>query len=99
MNPIEIAALQDVITSAIVAGTFLITAVLVLRVWMKRGAAIREGDAAQIIEGIDTLTHSIEELRHEVSEINDRIEFTERLLTRVAEGGGQAGERRLPDER
>ena len=98
MNPIEISALQEVITSFIVAGTFLVTAVLVLRAWTKRGTVIRERDAALIIEGMDTLTHSIEDLRHEVSEINDRIEFTERLLTRVAEST-QAGERRLPDER
>ncbi len=98
MNPLEISALQEVITSFIVAGTFLVTAVLVLRAWTKRGTVIRERDAALIIEGMDTLTHSIEDLRHEVSEINDRIEFTERLLTRVAEST-QAGERRLPDER
>ena len=98
MNPIEISALQEVITSFIVAGTFLVTAVLVLRAWTKRGTVIRERDAALIIEGMDTLTHGIEDLRHEVSEINDRIEFTERLLTRVAEST-QAGERRLPDER
>ncbi len=98
MNPIEISALQEVITSFIVAGTFLVTAVLVLRAWTKRGTVIHERDAALIIEGMDTLTHSIEDLRHEVSEINDRIEFTERLLTRVAEST-QAGERRLPDER
>ena len=97
MNPIEISALQEVITSFIVAGTFLVTAVLVLKAWTRRGTVIRERDAAHIIEGIDTLTHSIEDLRNEVSEINDRIEFSERLLTRVAEST-QVGERRPPDE-
>ena len=97
MNPIEIAALQDVLTSAIVAGTFIITSVLVLRAWTKRGTALREREAAQLLEAMDTLTHSIEELRNDVSEINDRMEFAERLLTRVAEGA-PVGQRQLPEE-
>ena len=98
MNPIEIAALQEVVISGIVAGTFLVTAVLVLRAWTKRATVLRERDATLLLEGMDTLSHSIEELRHDVSELNDRIEFSERLLTRVAEST-QTVERRPTEER
>jgi hypothetical protein len=92
MNPIELATLETVLLTMMGAGTFLMTVILVTRAWGKRGTALSSRDAAQLLEGVDTLTHAIEDLRTEVSEISDRLEFTERLLTRVAEStraGGQ----------
>lgn len=96
MNPMEIAALETVMVSLVVAGTFLTTVVLVLKAWTRRGSVGRR-EAADLLEAMDTLTHSIDEMRGEVSDISDRLEFAERLLTRVAEST-QAGGQQLPGE-
>jgi len=97
MNPIELATLETVLLSMVGAGTFLITVILVTRAWTKRATALSSREASQLLEGVDGLTNAIDDLRADVSEISDRLEFTERLLTRVAEGTKSGGQ--LPGDR
>jgi len=88
MSPFEVAALQEVLVSLIVAGTVIIGGVLFLKYRAQRAAALSESQVSRLVESTEALVGSVEDMRQELSEVHDRLEFTERLLARVVEQGG-----------
>jgi len=92
MDPIAIGALNEIVTTIVVSFTILIGLGLGLRAWTKRAAALRAGDAARLLEGVETMQRTLEDMRQDVADMNDRLDFTERLLTQVVDQSG----RRLP---
>jgi len=61
---------------------------------VKWRAAVGKGGSTGLAESVNSLRESVEGMRDELGDLSDRLEFTERVLTRVAEGQ-KAGDKRL----
>jgi len=61
---------------------------------VKRRGSLGKGDMTRLSESIGALHESVEGMRDELGDLSDRLEFTERVLTRVAEGQ-KAGDKHL----
>lgn len=86
--------LMALITAAGVLGGLGIVAVA----WVKRRPQIGTSDVAKISDSIEGLRESVDGMRDELSEVFDRLDFNERILSQVADGM-RGGKRELPKER
>ena len=84
MDPFQVGALQEVLTTLIVAGSALTALWLFLRHRRPRagGSAQELAELTQAVEGLRT---SIEQMRGELAEVHDRLDFTERLLAQITQ--------------
>jgi peptidoglycan hydrolase CwlO-like protein len=48
-------------------------------------AARQESPSANILERLEALERNVQDLQHELGEAQERLDFTERLLTKVRE--------------
>jgi hypothetical protein len=88
MEPYQIrAVLETLIVTMGVIGALLI----VSKAWVKTRLSKGGGDDTQLTESVDQLRESVEGLREELGDVADRMDFTERVLAKVAEE-----QRRLP---
>lgn len=92
MDPIAIGALNEILTTVVASITILVGLGLGLRAWTKRAAALHAGQASRLLEGVEAMQRTLEDMRQDMAEVHDRLDFTERLLTQVVD----QSERRLP---
>lgn len=84
MDPFQVGALQEVLTTLIVAASALSALALFLRYRRPRaGAATPE--LVELMHSVEGLRTSIEQMRGELAEVHDRLDFTERLLAQITQ--------------
>lgn len=84
MDPIQVGALQEVVTTAIVAGTFLTGLWLFLKHRRPRQLP-PSAELNELTRSVEGLRASVEGMRGELSEVQDRLDFTERLLAQATQ--------------
>lgn len=53
---------------------------------VKRRPKIGAGDVAMLKESVDGLRESVDGMREEMGEVFDRLDFSERILSQIADG-------------
>ena len=66
--------------------------------WVKRRPQLGASDVQRIAESVEGLRESVEGMRDELGEVFDRLDFNERILSRLADGD-RVGQKELPRER
>jgi len=84
VDPFQVGALQEVLTTLIIAGSGLGALALFLRYRRPRGGG-GGPELAELTRSVDGLRASIEQMRGELAEVHDRLDFTERLLAQVTQ--------------
>lgn len=84
MDPFQVNALQETLTALIVAGSAVMALWLFLRYRRPRGGGSAP-ELAELTRSVEGLRTSIESMRAELSEVHDRLDFTERLLAQVTQ--------------
>jgi hypothetical protein len=89
MEPYQIQSVLEslIITTGVIGGLLIVS-----RTWVKTRLSKGGGDVAQLAESVDRLRDSVEGMREELGDVADRLDFTERVLAKVAEE-----QRRLPN--
>lgn len=85
MEGYQIANLLELL---IIAGGSLGGLAIVAWAWVSRRSALGKGEMRRMLESVETVRESVEAMRAEVGELSDRLEFTERMMARIAEGSG-----------
>ncbi len=81
--------IQSLLEMLIVSGSVLGGLAIVALTWIKtRGHIGARRDIARLTESVDGLRDSIEGMRAELGDVSDRLEFAERMLTRISDVGG-----------
>ena len=86
--------IASLLQTLIVAGSVVSALGIVTWGLVKRRGSVGKGDVSSLTQSVNSLRESVEGMRDELGDLSDRLEFTERVLTRVAEGN-QAGEKHL----
>jgi hypothetical protein len=88
MEPYQIQSVLEslIITAGVIGGLLIVS-----RTWVKTRLSKGGADVIQLAESVDRLRDSVEGMREELGDVADRLEFTERVLAKVAEE-----QRRLP---
>jgi hypothetical protein len=93
MEPYQI---RDLAEMVIISGTFLASLFMITRVFISRRARIGREDLKQLVESVNGLRESVDGMRLDVGDITERLDFTERVLARMADdkklGRGQPPE-------
>ena len=82
MEPYQIRQLAEML---IISGTFLASLFMITRVFISRRARLGKEDLKKLIESVDGLRESVDGMRLDVGDISERLDFTERVLSRMAE--------------
>ena len=82
MDPFQVGAVRDILTTFIVAGS-IVTALWLFLKHRRPRAGGSSQDLAELTHAIEALQTSVESMRAELSEVHDRLDFTERLLAQV----------------
>ena len=82
MEPYHIRALAEM---AIISGTFLASLFMITRVFIARRARIGGDDLKKLIDSVDGLREAVEGMRLDMGDVTERLDFTERVLARMAE--------------
>ena len=82
MEPYQIRDLAEMI---IISGTFLASLFMITRVFISRRTRLGKEDLKKLIESVDGLRESVDGMRLDVGDITERLDFTERVLSRMAE--------------
>lgn len=59
---------------------------IVVRVWSQRRSRVGGPDMTRLSESVDKMRESVEQMRDELADVGERLEFTERMLARLADG-------------
>lgn len=88
MEPYQIRAVLEalIITVGSISGLWIVS-----RTFLKLRLSKGGGDLTRLTESVDQLRESVEGMREELGDVADRLDFTERVLAKVAEE-----QRRLP---
>jgi hypothetical protein len=76
--------IAELLTTLIVSISLLGAMGIAAKVWLTRKAQALPG-GREIVDAIEGLRDSIEGMRAEVAELAERVEFTERVLARLAD--------------
>ena len=90
--------IAEVLIALIVSGGVLGSFGIAALAWVKRRPHISTKDFGKLAESIDRMRESVDGMRDESSEIFDRLDFNERVLSQIADDL-RAGQRELPKER
>ena len=82
MEPYQI---RDLVEIVILSGTFLASLFMITRVFISRHNRIAKADLKQLVESINSLRESVDGMRVDVGDVTERLDFTERVLGRMAE--------------
>jgi hypothetical protein len=66
--------------------------------WVRRRPQLGASDVARLAESIEGLRESVDGMRDELGEVFDRLDFSERILSELADGV-RGGQKELPRER
>lgn len=75
----------------IVGITIFLTGTLIgMRMWLHRPqwSVLKAGDAERLVESVDLLQEQVHQLRGDMADLHERIDFAERLLARGETGKG-----------
>lgn len=81
--------IQNLLETLILATGMLAGLWIVTRAWMHRRTALSKGDVERLTTSLDQVKDGMTRLHDEMVEITERLEFTERLLSRAVEGNEQ----------
>ncbi len=84
MDPFQVGAIQEVVTTAIVAGSFLTGLWLFLKHRRPRNLPPTV-ELTELTRSVEGLRASVEAMRGELGEVQDRLDFTERLLAQATQ--------------
>lgn len=84
MDPFQVGALAEVLTTLIIAGSVLAGFGLFLHHRRKGVSGSPPEQLAELTRAVDTLRMSVEGMRQDLTEVNERLDFTERLLAQQA---------------
>ncbi len=82
MEPYQIRDLAEMI---ILSGTFLASLFMITRVFISRHSRIGKADLKQLVDSINSLRESVDGMRVDMGDVTERLDFTERVLGRMAE--------------
>ncbi len=83
--------IRSILETLITAGSVLGGLGIAAWAWVRGRSRIGNKDIARLADSVEALRDSVEGMRVELGEVSDRIEFTERMLAQVAEGGRAGG--------
>lgn len=87
--------IRSILETLIAAGSVLGSLGIVAWAWVRGRTRIGNKDVARLAGSVEALRDSVEGMRVELGEVSDRLEFTERMLAQVADGG-RGGPTQLP---
>jgi len=87
--------IRSILETLIIAGSVLGSLGIASWAWVKGRSRIGSKDVTRLTESVDAVRDSVESMRLELGEVSDRLEFTERMLSQVADGG-RGGRSELP---
>ena len=90
--------IAEVLLALITAGGVLGGLGIAAFAWVKRRPQIGTNDLAKLAESIEGLRESVDGMRDESSEIFDRLDFNERVLSQIADSL-RTGQGELPKGR
>ena len=90
--------IAQVLMALITAGGVLGSLAIASWAWVKRRPQISTKDFERLAESIDRMRESVDGMRDESSEIFDRLDFNERVLSQIADSM-RAGQGELPKGR
>ncbi len=76
--------IQSLLEMLIVSAASIASLWIVSRAWINRRQV--KGSDPKLIDAIEKMHQGIEGMRDELADVADRLEFTERVLGRLAEG-------------
>lgn len=79
--------IRSILETLIIAGSVLGSLGIASWAWVRSRVRIGAKDVGRITDAMDSLRDSVDGMRAELGEVSDRLDFTERMLARVAEGG------------
>lgn len=82
MEPYQI---RDLAEMMIISGTFLASLFMVTRVFISRRTRIGREELKKLIDSVDGLRESVEGMRLDMGDVSERLDFTERVLARMAD--------------
>jgi hypothetical protein len=60
---------------------------IVARAWTQRRGVGGTKEIGRLTESVDKMRQSMDQMRDELMDVSERLEFTERMLARLGEGG------------
>ena len=87
--------IMSLLEMLIISGSVLGGLGILTYAWVKRRPHMGKSELAGLTDSVNTLRESVEGMREEIGEVSERLEFTERVLTRIAETGSPR-DQRLP---
>ena len=87
--------IMSLLETLIIAGSVLGALGMLTYAWVKRRPSLGKGDLAGLTESVETLRESVDGMRADLVDVSDWLDFTERVLSRVADGAAADG-RQLP---
>ena len=90
--------IAEVLLALITAGGVLGGLGILSWAWVRRRPQIGPSEVAKIAESIEGLRESVDSMRDELGEVFDRLDFNERILSQLADGG-RVGNKELPGDR
>jgi hypothetical protein len=79
--------IRSILETLIIAGSVLGSMGIVAWAWVRNRTRIGSKDVAKLADSVDAMRDSVEGMRAELGDVCDRLDFTERMLAQVAEGG------------
>ena len=87
--------IMNLLEMVIIAGSVLGALGMLTWAWSKRRPTLGKGELASLTASVETLRESVEGMRADLVDVSDRLDFAERVLSRVADGAAADG-RQLP---
>ena len=87
--------IMNLLEMVIIAGSVLGGLGMLTWAWSKRRPTLGKGELANLTASVETLRESVEGMRADLVDVSDRLDFAERVLSRVADGAAADG-RQLP---
>ncbi|KPJ90455.1 MAG: hypothetical protein AMS18_10870 [Gemmatimonas sp. SG8_17] len=87
--------IMNLLEMVIIAGSVLGGLGMITYAWVKRRPQLGKGELSGLTESINTLRESVDGMREELGDVSDRLDFTERVLTRIADTA-KTRDQRLP---
>lgn len=87
--------IQTILEILVYSGTFLASLWMITRVFIARRARLSAEDLKQLVDAIDHLRESVDGMRVDMGDVTERLDFTERVLARMAEEK-KVDQRQLP---
>lgn len=79
--------IRSILETLIIAGSVLGSMGIVAWAWVRGRTRIGTKDVARLSDAMEAMRDSVEGMRSELGDVSDRLDFAERMLAQVADGG------------